>query len=122
MSQRRRTREGSRAVSEAIWDEFESQRRTSIERCLRTALAEDVGEEPAAERAPLRWMVDFLVMTMLAPSTADLPKSGVRRVNRSFVCVLTYWRPCMGDGGVLCERAPSLGGSSPHAVRLPPLG
>ena len=76
MSQRRRAREGGRALRKGIWDEFESQRRTSIERCLRTALAEDVGEEPAAERAPLRWMVDFLVMTMLAPSTADLPKRG----------------------------------------------
>ena len=26
----------------------------------------------------------------------------------------------MGDGGVLCARAPSLGTITPHAVRLPP--
>ena len=54
-------------MSEAIWDEFESQRRTSIERCLRTAPAEDVGEDPAAERAPTRrhdqLLVHVLVMT-----------------------------------------------------------
>ena len=51
------------AAREEIWDEFESQRRTSNRRCLHTAPAEDVGEDPAAERAPTRRHDQLLVMT-----------------------------------------------------------
>ena len=122
MGQRRAAWKGEVVRSELYQGGFEFGRRACWYNPAGIAPDERVAKEPAAERAPLRWMVDFLVMTKLAPSTADLPKSGLRRVNRSFVCVLTYWRPFMGDGGVLCARAPSLGSYSPHAVRLPPLG
>ena len=122
MGQRRAARKGEVVRSELYQGGFEFGRRACSSNAAGIALDERVAEEPAAERAPLRWMVDLLVMTMFAPSTADLPKSGVRRVNRSFVCVLTIWRPCMGDAGVFCARAPSLETRTPHAVRLPPLG
>ena len=55
---------------------FEFGRRACWSNPAGIAPDERVAKEPAAERAPLWWMVDFLVMSKLAPSTADLPRVG----------------------------------------------
>ena len=69
--------EGGEVVrSELYQGGFEFGRRACWYNPAGIAPDERVAKEPAAERAPLRWMVDFLVMTKLAPSTADLPRVG----------------------------------------------